>query len=65
MRGNRVLYVNGRPIASRESRDVRWLVEINDEMRTRAIRVLTAPGALAREPSPSPRQQVLPFRVAT
>jgi ATP-dependent Lhr-like helicase len=65
LRGNRVIYVDGRPIAARESREVRWLAQVDDEMRSRALRLLTAPGALKREAAAIARQQqVLPFRAA-
>jgi ATP-dependent Lhr-like helicase len=65
LRGNRVLFVDGRPIASRESRVVRWLAEVDDQMRMRALRVLTAPGGLTREAAEVAReQQVFPFRAA-
>jgi ATP-dependent Lhr-like helicase len=64
LRGNRVLYVDGRPIAARESREVRWLAQVDDEMRSRALRLLTAPGALKREAAVARQQQVLQFRAA-
>jgi ATP-dependent Lhr-like helicase len=67
LRGNRVLYVDGRPIASRESREVRWLDQVDDEMRARAMRLLTAPGALRREAAVAPvtrEQQVFQFGAA-
>jgi ATP-dependent Lhr-like helicase len=57
LRGNRVLYVDGRPIASRESRVVRWLAEVDDAKRMRAIRMLTAPGAIKREAATVAREQ--------
>ncbi|MEX0611972.1 MAG: DEAD/DEAH box helicase [Pirellulales bacterium] len=49
-RANRVLYLNGRPLASREAGEIRWLADVEDkQIRVRALRMLTAPGALRRE----------------
>ncbi|MCI0332817.1 MAG: DEAD/DEAH box helicase [Planctomycetes bacterium] len=48
-RGNRVLFLDGRPVAARESRQVRWLAELDEQSRQRATQLLTAPGALGRE----------------
>ncbi len=49
VRGNRIALLNGRPIASRESRLIRWLAEADEATRRRAERLLTAPGALRHE----------------
>jgi ATP-dependent Lhr-like helicase len=49
-RANRVVFLNGRPIAAREAGEIRWLVNVEEKtIRVRAIRLLTAPGALRRE----------------
>jgi ATP-dependent Lhr-like helicase len=48
-RANRVLLLNGRPVAARESRQIRWLSELDDQSRQRATQLLTAPGALRRD----------------
>ncbi len=48
VRGNRIVLLNGRPIAAREARAIRWLVEVDDATRQRAERLLTAPGAIRR-----------------
>jgi ATP-dependent Lhr-like helicase len=50
-RGNRVLFRNGRPIAARESRRVRWLTTVDEETALLATRLLTAPGALGHDAS--------------
>lgn len=49
LRSNRVVFLNGRPIAAREAREIRWLADVDDATRQRAERLLTAPGALRRE----------------
>ncbi len=51
-RGNRVLFVDGRPIASRETREIRWLREVDEAARQRAERMLRWPDARYREPFP-------------
>src|SRR5438477_8090092 len=38
-RGNRVLLVNGRPIAAREAGEIRWIAEADVPMQQRAIRL--------------------------
>lgn len=48
LRSNRIAFLNGRAIASREARNIRWLVDVDDAMRMKAERLLTAPGALGR-----------------
>jgi ATP-dependent Lhr-like helicase len=45
-RGNRVLFLNGRPVAARESRQIRWIVDLQEPQRQRAIQLLNTPGAL-------------------
>jgi len=52
-RANRVLYLNGRPVASREAGEVRWRVELNLDRRLEARRLLTLPGALRRHDAPA------------
>jgi ATP-dependent Lhr-like helicase len=46
---NRVLFVNGRPLAAVESRDVRWLTDPDDATRTRATQLLLGPDTLRRQ----------------
>jgi ATP-dependent Lhr-like helicase len=48
-RTNRVLLVNGRAIAARESRQIRWLADVDEQTRQRAVQILTAPGAVRRD----------------
>ncbi len=48
-RGNRVLFLNGRPVAARESRQIRWLADLDEGSRQRAMQLLNAPGALGCE----------------
>ncbi len=45
-RGNRVLYLNGRPVAARESKQLRWFGELKEEERRQAIQLLSMPGPL-------------------
>ncbi|HEX3599734.1 MAG TPA: DEAD/DEAH box helicase, partial [Lacipirellulaceae bacterium] len=49
LRSNRIAFRNGRPIAAREAREIRWLADVDDATRRTAERLLTAPGALRRE----------------
>jgi ATP-dependent Lhr-like helicase len=49
LRSNRVVYRNGRAIASREAREIRWLADVDDAARRRAERLLTVPGSLERQ----------------
>ena len=49
LRSNRVVFLNGRPIAAREARSIRWSADVDDATRQQAERLLTAPGALSRE----------------
>src|SRR5690606_36272224 len=39
-RGNRVLFIDGIPVAARESRQIRWLRELDPSDRVRAERLL-------------------------
>jgi ATP-dependent Lhr-like helicase len=48
-RGNRIVMLNGRPIAARESREIRWLANVDESTAQRAERILCAPGALRRD----------------
>jgi len=50
MRRNRIVFLNGRPIAARESREIRWLAEVDEATALDATRLLTAPGFLERDP---------------
>jgi ATP-dependent helicase Lhr and Lhr-like helicase len=45
-RANRLLYLNGRAVASREAGEIRWRTELDQDERLRARRLLAAPGAL-------------------
>ena len=49
LRGNRIAFLNGRPIAAREGREIRWLADVDDAIRQRAERLLATPGVLRRE----------------
>ena len=49
VRSNRIAFLNGRAIAAREAREIRWLADVDDATRQRAERLLTAPGTLGRE----------------
>ena len=49
VRGNRIVLLNGRAIAAREAKVIRWLVDADDVTRRTAERLLTAPGAIRRE----------------
>jgi ATP-dependent Lhr-like helicase len=49
LRGNRIALLNGRPVAAREARAVRWLADLDEPARRRAERLLTTPGALRQE----------------
>jgi ATP-dependent Lhr-like helicase len=48
-RGNRLILLNGQPVAARESRQIRWLGELNEQERLRATQLLNVPGALGRD----------------
>jgi ATP-dependent Lhr-like helicase len=48
-RANRVLFVNGRPIAASESRSIRWFVDVDDAARQRATRLLLGPDTWRRQ----------------
>jgi ATP-dependent Lhr-like helicase len=48
-RANRVLFVNGRPIAASESRSIRWFVDVDDSARQRATRLLLGPDTWRRQ----------------
>ena len=49
VRGNRIVLLDGRAIAAREARVIRWLAEVDEATRQRAERLLTAPGAIRRD----------------
>jgi ATP-dependent Lhr-like helicase len=46
---NRVLFVDGRPIAASESRQLRWLTDTDDAARRRATQLLLGPDTLRRQ----------------
>jgi ATP-dependent Lhr-like helicase len=48
-RANRVLFLNGRPIAASESRTIRWIVDVDDAARQRATRLLLGPDTWRRQ----------------
>jgi ATP-dependent Lhr-like helicase len=48
-RGNRVLFLNGRPVAARESRQIRWIVDLQEPDRLRATQLLNTPGSLRHD----------------
>jgi ATP-dependent Lhr-like helicase len=48
-RANRILLLNGRPVAARESRQIRWIVDLKDPERHRATQILNTPGALRHD----------------
>jgi ATP-dependent Lhr-like helicase len=48
-RGNRVLLLNGRPVAARESRQIRWIADLEEPHRLRATQLLNTPGALRHD----------------
>ncbi|MEX2318087.1 MAG: DEAD/DEAH box helicase [Pirellulales bacterium] len=47
-RSNRIVFCDGRPIASRESRQIRWLADVDEAARQQATRLLAGPDALRR-----------------
>jgi ATP-dependent Lhr-like helicase len=47
-RNNRIVFLNGRPIAAREAGAIRWLADANDVLRQQALRRLAGPDALRR-----------------
>jgi ATP-dependent Lhr-like helicase len=49
VRGNRIALLNGRAIAAREARVIRWLADVDEATRRMAERLLTAPGAIRRD----------------
>jgi ATP-dependent Lhr-like helicase len=49
VRGNRIALLNGQPIAAREGHSIRRLADVNDAVRAKAERLLTAPRATRRE----------------
>jgi ATP-dependent Lhr-like helicase len=48
-RGNRVLLLNGRAVAARESRQIRWIADLDEARRQCATQLLNTPGALGRD----------------
>jgi hypothetical protein len=55
-RTNRVLFFNGRPIASREAGSIRWLTDADESVRQQAVRLLAGPDALRRAELNVPQQ---------
>jgi ATP-dependent Lhr-like helicase len=49
LRGNRVVLLNGRPIAAREGHAIRRLADVDDATRQKAERLLTVAGATRRD----------------
>jgi ATP-dependent Lhr-like helicase len=49
VRGNRIVFLNGQPVAAREGHSIRWLADVDDATRQKAERLLTAPGAPRRD----------------
>lgn len=49
VRGNRIAFLNGRAIAAREGQSIRWLADVEDGLRQKAQRLLTAPGPTVRD----------------
>ncbi|HVT28169.1 MAG TPA: hypothetical protein VHE81_09145, partial [Lacipirellulaceae bacterium] len=49
LRGNRIVFRDGRPIASREAHFIRWISDSDEPTQRRAERMLNAPGALRRD----------------
>ena len=49
VRGNRIVLLDGRAIAAREARVIRWLADVDEATRQKAERLLTAPGAIRRD----------------
>ena len=48
-RGNRILFVNGQPVAAAEARRVHWLADIDDAARQRAAQLLLGPDTWRRQ----------------
>jgi hypothetical protein len=47
-RANRIAFLDGLPIAARESKSVRWLANVDETTRQQAVRLLAGPDALRR-----------------
>lgn len=48
-RGNRVLFRNGRPVAAREHKQIRWIADLKEPERLRAMQLVNTPGALRQD----------------
>jgi ATP-dependent Lhr-like helicase len=48
-RGNRIVMLNGRAVAARESGTIRWFADVDEVTSRRAGLLLSAPGALRRQ----------------
>jgi ATP-dependent helicase Lhr and Lhr-like helicase len=48
-RSNRILFLNGRPVAAREAGEIRWIAQLEEPLRQRAEGKLSAPGPLGRQ----------------
>ncbi|MFO0790068.1 MAG: DEAD/DEAH box helicase [Pirellulales bacterium] len=46
LRGNRIAFQNGRAIAAREGGEIRWLADVDEQLRGTARRLLTVAGAV-------------------
>jgi ATP-dependent Lhr-like helicase len=51
-RGNRIAFLDGRPIASREGGQIRWLADADDAIRNEATKLLAGPDSLRRAAGP-------------
>jgi ATP-dependent Lhr-like helicase len=49
VRGNRIVLLNGRAIAAREAKAIRWLADVDEATQQTVERLLTAPGAIRRD----------------
>ena len=49
LRSNRIAFLNGRAVAAREAREIRWLADVDDATREQAQRLLLSPGSLERD----------------
>jgi len=64
-RANRVLYLNGRPVASRQAGKVHWRAELDQHGRLQARRLLTVPGSLHRHDMPTPLDRIASAALGT
>ncbi len=64
-RTNRVLYLNGRAVASREGGDIRRRASLGEAQQLHATRLLTMPGPLRHDAARSPMARVADGRLAS